>query len=76
MVKLEIQGFKMIQGITRLRIIKSMKIAQEEIKTEESIMVNMHKIEKVYRELCFATLKCAKIMIVTEPVESTVTMDV
>lgn len=76
MVKLEIQGFKMVQGITRLKIIKSMKVGQEEVKTEESILVNMYKMEKVYRELCFATLKCAKIMIVTEPVESTVTMDV
>ncbi len=76
MIKLEIQGFEMIQGITRLHIIKSVKIGEKEHKNDEFIMLNRTKNDKIYRELVFPSIKTAKIRIVTEPIDSTVTIDV
>lgn len=76
MIKFEIQSFQMVQGITNMKIGKSMKIGGQELTNEESIVVGMQKLPNIYRQLHFATVKPAKIILKTATIQSTVTVDV
>jgi hypothetical protein len=49
MVKAEIQQFTLIQGISRLKLIKTMRVGETERKAEEVIVVSAMKQEPIYR---------------------------
>lgn len=76
MIKLQIQGFEMVQGVTRFIISKSVKYEEKEYKSQEFILLNRTKNNKIYREFVFPKIKTANIQIKTEPIQSTVTIDV